>query len=85
MLYDGSLNLAPLEDVIFWKYWRFEFRTIFRKFSQFPQAMRLALQLNDKALVEEIFLSCQDGIVQRQLAYMLGKHQVIKTLKYVEN
>jgi len=49
--------------------------SIFRKFKQFPQAMRLALQLNDKALVEEIFLSCQDGIVQRQLAYMLGRHQ----------
>jgi len=48
---------------------------IFRKFKQFPQATRLALQLNDKALVEEIFLSCEDGIVQRQLAYMLGRHQ----------
>merc|ERR1719394_262830 len=49
--------------------------SIFRKFAQFPQAMRLALQLNDKALVEELFNSCPDPIVQKQLAYMLGRHQ----------
>merc|ERR1719499_2194998 len=48
---------------------------IFRKFNQWPQAMRLALHLNDKALVEELFNSCPDPIVQKQLAYMLGRHQ----------
>ena len=48
---------------------------IFRKFDQFPQAMRLALQLNDKALVEELFNSCSDPIVQKQLCFMLGRHQ----------
>merc|ERR1719290_829672 len=36
---------------------------IFRKFDQFPLAMRLALQLNDKELVEEIFLSCKDLMI----------------------
>merc|ERR1712025_537578 len=49
--------------------------SIFRKFNQFPQAMRLALQLNDRALVEELFNSCPGPIVQKQLAYMLGRHQ----------
>jgi len=48
---------------------------IFKKFKQFPQAMRLALQLNDKAIVEELFNSCPDPIVQKQLAFMLGRHQ----------
>jgi len=48
---------------------------IFRKFEQFPQAMRLALQLNDKKLVEELFNSCSDPIIQKQLAFMLGRHQ----------
>ena len=48
---------------------------IFRKFGQFPQAMRLALQLNDKDMVEDLFNSCTDGIIQKQLAYMLGRHQ----------
>jgi len=48
---------------------------IFRQFKQYPQAMRLALQLNDKAIVEELFNSCPDPIVQKQLAFMLGRHQ----------
>jgi len=48
---------------------------IFRKFNQFPQAMRLALQLNDKDLVTDLFNSCPDPIVQKQLAFMLGRHQ----------
>merc|ERR1719391_92995 len=37
--------------------------------------MRLALQLNDKSLVEDLFNSCPDPIVQKQLAFMLGRHQ----------
>lgn len=49
--------------------------SIFRKFSQYPQAMRLALQLNDRALVEELFNACNDAVVQKQLAFMLGRHQ----------
>merc|ERR1719435_482891 len=48
---------------------------IFRKFNQYPQALRLALQLNDKPLVEELFNSCTDPIIQKQLAFMLGRHQ----------
>jgi len=49
--------------------------SIFRQFKQFPQAMRLALQLNDKAVVEDLFNSCPDPIIQKQLAFMLGRHQ----------
>ena len=54
---------------------------IFRKFGQFPQAMRLALQLNDKDMVEDLFNSCTDGVIQKQLAYMLGRHQFYLELK----
>ena len=45
---------------------------IFKKFKQFLHVMRLALQLNDKAIVEELF-SCPDPIVMNQ--FMLGRHQ----------
>lgn len=48
---------------------------IFRKFEQYPQALRLALQLNEKSLVREIFLDCKDPILQKQLAFMLGRQQ----------
>ena len=48
---------------------------IFRKFNQFPQAMRLALQLNDRNMVEELFNSCTDPQIQKQISFMLGRHQ----------
>ena len=46
---------------------------LFRKHKQYPQAMRLALQLNREELVKEIFLECDDELVQKQLAYVLGR------------
>jgi 26S proteasome regulatory subunit N1 len=33
---------------------------LYRKFKQFPQAIRFAMQFNDMKLVEEIFVSCKD-------------------------
>ena len=48
---------------------------LFWKFDQFPHALRIALQMNDPEKVKEIFLSCQDPIMQKQLAFMLGRHQ----------
>lgn len=33
---------------------------IFRKFNRYPEALRLALMLNDVELVENIFTSCKD-------------------------
>merc|ERR1712242_340508 len=37
--------------------------------------MRLALQLNDREKVEDIFNNCTDNTVRRQLAFMLGRQQ----------
>ena len=48
---------------------------IFRKFDKYPQALRLALQLNDPKLILEIFQDCKEPIMQKQLAFMLGRHQ----------
>lgn len=39
---------------------------VFRKFSRFPEALRLALMLNDMELVEDIFTSCKDVYVGRR-------------------
>ncbi|KAJ8941253.1 hypothetical protein NQ314_010451 [Rhamnusium bicolor] len=49
---------------------------LFRKFKQYPQALRLAMQLNDHSLIEEIFISCPDTAIQKQLAFMLGRQQI---------
>lgn len=41
---------------------------VFRKFSRFPEALRLALMLNDMELVEDIFTSCKDVYVGKKSA-----------------
>lgn len=49
---------------------------LLNKFKQYPQSLRLAMQLNDHSLTEEIFTSCTDTAVQKQLAFMLGRQQI---------
>ena len=36
---------------------------LYRKFGQYPQAMRLALQLQDHELIKELFDECSDKLV----------------------
>lgn len=33
---------------------------LFRKFNRYPEALKIAMQLNDITLIEEIFLACPD-------------------------
>jgi len=54
--------------------------SIFRKFNQWPQALRLALQINDHTLIEEVFLACKDSVMRKQLAFMLGRQQIFLEL-----
>ncbi|XP_077986315.1 26S proteasome non-ATPase regulatory subunit 2-like [Glandiceps talaboti] len=48
---------------------------LFRRFDRYPEALRLAMQLNDIELIEEIFTSCKDILIQKQMAFMLGRQQ----------
>ncbi|CAJ0934789.1 unnamed protein product, partial [Ranitomeya imitator] len=54
--------------------------SLFRKFDRYPEALRLALILNDMELVEDIFTSCKDVVIQKQMAFMLGRHGVYLSL-----
>lgn len=53
---------------------------LFLHFGQYPQALRLAMQLNiqkdNRAQIEHIFTTCPDPSVQKQLAFMLGRQQI---------
>nr|XP_058953280.1 26S proteasome non-ATPase regulatory subunit 2-like [Pocillopora verrucosa] len=53
---------------------------IFREFDRQPEAMKLAIQLNDVDLIKDIFLSCSGSdekkLIQRQMAFMLARQQV---------
>eukprot|EP00043_Microstomoeca_roanoka_P020805 m.254068 g.254068 ORF g.254068 m.254068 type:complete len:897 (+) comp17677_c0_seq1:221-2911(+) len=48
---------------------------IFEKFEKWPQAMQVALKLNDHELIKEIFKKCTDRSTRRQLAFLLGRQQ----------
>jgi len=50
---------------------------IYRKFNRLPEAMRCAMQLNDVDLMNELFFAAGDAdlLVQKQLAFMLGRQQ----------
>ena len=50
--------------------------SIFRKFDRLPEAIKLALQLNDMDLVKEIFEAASDSSVKKQLAFILGRQQI---------
>ncbi|XP_021943715.1 26S proteasome non-ATPase regulatory subunit 2 [Folsomia candida] len=49
---------------------------IFKKFRQWPRALRVAMQLNDATLVEGLLSDCTDPSVRKQLAYMIGRQQI---------
>eukprot|EP00004_Rigifila_ramosa_P008783 TRINITY_DN2013_c0_g1_i2.p1 TRINITY_DN2013_c0_g1~~TRINITY_DN2013_c0_g1_i2.p1 ORF type:complete len:792 (+),score=204.02 TRINITY_DN2013_c0_g1_i2:2-2377(+) len=51
--------------------------TIFRRHNQFHSALRIALRLNDIKLATEIFMSCEDPLLQRQLAFLLARHNTV--------
>ncbi|CAG9809881.1 unnamed protein product [Chironomus riparius] len=51
-----------------------------KKFKQHTQAMRIALMLNNLDEIKDIFLTCPDLATQKQLAFMLGRQQVLLEL-----
>jgi 26S proteasome regulatory subunit N1 len=55
---------------------------IFRKFEKYPQALRLALQLNQPKLISQIFLECPDPILQKQLAFMLARQHFFLPVRF---
>jgi len=53
---------------------------IYQKFNKYAEAMRLAMQLNDMDLINEIFQSTDDLLIQKQLAFILGRQQIFLEL-----
>ncbi|CDW53788.1 26S proteasome non ATPase regulatory subunit [Trichuris trichiura] len=49
---------------------------IYLKFGRHFEALRCALMLNDMDKVKDIFLNCDEIVVQKQMAFLLARHQV---------
>ena len=58
---------------------------IYRKFGRYPEAMKIAIQLNDIDLIKEVFLSCSESaenrLIMKQLAFMLARQQIFLELE----
>lgn len=72
-------------------------KDIYLKFGKDLEALRSAMMLNDVDMIRSIFLACKDQLVlkicfhwvsrlvQKQMAILLGRHQVFLELEGVEN
>mmetsp|Transcript_31108 Transcript_31108/g.70741 ORF Transcript_31108/g.70741 Transcript_31108/m.70741 type:complete len:881 (-) Transcript_31108:194-2836(-) len=49
--------------------------TLYLRFKQYPLALRVALKLNDTKDVANVFASCQDRLVQKQMAFMISRRK----------
>lgn len=62
---------------------------LYLKFKQYAQAMRLALQLNvqkdNREQIENIMEACNDVTIEKQLAFMLGRQQILLEKKDFKN
>mmetsp|Transcript_17078 Transcript_17078/g.39858 ORF Transcript_17078/g.39858 Transcript_17078/m.39858 type:complete len:879 (+) Transcript_17078:79-2715(+) len=48
---------------------------LYLKYKEYPNALRIALRLNDGALVADSFANCTDRLVQKQMAYIISRRK----------
>jgi len=48
---------------------------LYLKYKEYPNALRMALKLNDSKLVAEVFSSCEERIVQKQMAFIISRRK----------
>eukprot|EP00281_Chroomonas_sp_CCMP1168_P026072 CAMPEP_0206230098 /NCGR_PEP_ID=MMETSP0047_2-20121206/10060_1 /ASSEMBLY_ACC=CAM_ASM_000192 /TAXON_ID=195065 /ORGANISM="Chroomonas mesostigmatica_cf, Strain CCMP1168" /LENGTH=915 /DNA_ID=CAMNT_0053653463 /DNA_START=69 /DNA_END=2816 /DNA_ORIENTATION=- len=51
--------------------------SIFRKVDKYPEALRIAIRLNDQKLAQEVFDACSDEMTKKQLCFLLARHGTI--------
>jgi 26S proteasome regulatory subunit N1 len=50
--------------------------TVYRKYKQYTQAVALAIRLNDRDLIEEVFNSTKDKAIRRQMAFLIARQRI---------
>ncbi|UJR33872.1 hypothetical protein I4U23_021293 [Adineta vaga] len=50
---------------------------LYRHYDQYPLALRCAIQLNDMDLLRDLVNTCPSSLVKKQLAFLLGRQQII--------
>ncbi|XP_004298171.1 PREDICTED: 26S proteasome non-ATPase regulatory subunit 2 1A-like [Fragaria vesca subsp. vesca] len=47
---------------------------LYLKFREYPNALQIALLIDDHRLIKEVFTSCDDVLCKKQLCYILARH-----------
>uniref|UniRef100_A0A914X4C9 26S proteasome non-ATPase regulatory subunit 2 n=1 Tax=Plectus sambesii TaxID=2011161 RepID=A0A914X4C9_9BILA len=55
-------------------------KDLYMKYGKQLEALRCAIMLNDLDIIQEIFLGCPDKLIQKQMAILLGRHQIFLEL-----
>jgi 26S proteasome regulatory subunit N1 len=50
--------------------------SVYRKYKQYTQAVALAIRLNDRDLIEEVFNSTKDKAIRRQMAFLIARQRI---------
>lgn len=48
---------------------------VYRKFSRFTEALRVAQKMNNMTLIQQVMTECKDPLVLKQMAFMLGRQR----------
>lgn len=56
-------------------------KDLYLKFGKGFEALRCAIMLNDIELIRSIMLNCKDPLEQKQMAILLGRHQIFLELE----
>ncbi|KAK6348855.1 proteasome regulatory particle base subunit [Orbilia blumenaviensis] len=72
----SMVNLLPFpEDIAFLR----TAHDIYRQYNKLTQALVLAIRLNDHDLIQDDFESTEDLLVQKQMAFIIGRQQISLT------
>lgn len=70
---DRCINLLPPpDDVTFLR----SIHKVYLRFSKFPEALSIAIRLNDAELIREDFNASGNPVMRRQLAFLLARAQI---------
>lgn len=54
---------------------------IYLKFNKLTEAIRVAMQLQDGIFVQEVFDKAEDPVIQKQIAFMIGRQQIVLAIE----
>lgn len=49
---------------------------IYLKYKEYPNALRMAIKMNNRLFIEQTFFNCEDDKIKKQMAFILGRQKI---------